>query len=129
MADPDGYSISASILSTIAKFSRYLIDFGLVYVAEAPIYEQNGKFFFTSDQDENGNIPGFDQSKPYQRFKGLGEMSRIQVYDAFYDKTKRRLIKVTPEGLEKAQELVRNLDERKKLLSENGILTNPYNLK
>lgn len=43
----------------------------MVYVAEAPIYEQNGKFFFTSDQDENGKIPGFDQSKPYTRFKGL----------------------------------------------------------
>lgn len=56
-------------------------------------------------------------------------MSRTQVYDAFYDQSKRRLIRVTPEGLERAQELVRNLDERKRLLSENGILTNPYNLK
>lgn len=66
-----GSAITASLLSTLAKFSRYLIEFGLVYVAEAPLYEQNGKFFFTSDQDSNGNIPGFDQSKPYQRFKGL----------------------------------------------------------
>ena len=59
----------------------------------------------------------------------VGELSRTQVYDAFYDQSKRRLIRVTPEGLERAQELVRNLDERKRLLSENGILTNPYNLK
>lgn len=59
----------------------------------------------------------------------VGEMSKYQVYEAFYDKSKRRLIRVTPEGLERAQELVRSIDERKQLLSENGILTNPYNLK
>ena len=59
----------------------------------------------------------------------VGEMSRQQVYDAFYDETKRRLIKVTPEGVEAALDLVRSLDERKKLLTESGILSNPYNLK
>jgi DNA gyrase/topoisomerase IV subunit B len=129
MADPDGASIAASILVALSRFSKYLIEFGFVYVAEAPLYEQNGKFYFTSDQDSTGKIPGFDQSKPYQRFKGLGEMSRQQVYDAFYDETKRRLIKVTPEGVEAALDLVRSLDERKKLLTESGILSNPYNLK
>ena len=71
MADPDGFAICASIISTIIQFSRFLVDFGLIYVAEAPIYEQNGKFFFSSDKDPSGQIPGFDQSKPYQRFKGL----------------------------------------------------------
>lgn len=59
----------------------------------------------------------------------VGEMSQTQIYDAFYDKSKRRLIKVTPEGAENAQELVREVNERKKLLTDNGILTNPYNVK
>lgn len=63
--------ICASLLGTLSKFARFLIDFGMVYVAEAPIYEQGGKYYFTSDQDENGNIPGFNQSKSYTRFKGL----------------------------------------------------------
>jgi DNA gyrase/topoisomerase IV subunit B len=127
-ADPDGAAIAASILSTLGRFSKFLIEFGMVYIIEAPLYEQNGKFYFTSDQ-RNGIIPGFDQTKPYQRFKGLGEMSRTQVYDAFYDGSKRRLTRVTTEGLEAAQELVRSIEERKRLLTENGILTNPYNLK
>ena len=70
-ADPDGASIAASILVALSRFSMYLIEFGFVYVAEAPLYEQNGKFYFTSDVDNTGRIPGFDQSKPYQRFKGL----------------------------------------------------------
>lgn len=59
----------------------------------------------------------------------VGEMSRTQIYDAFYDESKRRLIKVTPEGLERAQDLVRSVDERKRLLTDNGVLTNPYNLR
>lgn len=59
----------------------------------------------------------------------VGEMNANQIYDAFYDKTKRRLIRITSDRLEDALRLVRSIDERKKLLSENGILTNPYNLK
>lgn len=70
-ADPDGAAICASLLCTIGKFMRFLIDFGMVYVIEAPIYEQDNKFFFPSDMDKNGNIAGFDQSKKYTRFKGL----------------------------------------------------------
>ena len=70
-ADPDGAAICASLLSTIGKFMKFLIDFGMVYVIEAPIYEQDGKFFFPSDMDKNGNIIGFDQSRKYTRFKGL----------------------------------------------------------
>lgn len=128
-ADDDGLIIAAVLLSTFSSFSRFLIDFGMIYLSEAPIYKQNGKYFFSSDKDEKGNIPGFDQSKPYQRYKGLGEMNKDEVYDSFFNPSTRRLIRVTPEGLERAQELVRNLDERKRLLTENGILTNPYNLK
>ena len=128
-ADDDGLIIAAVLLSTFSKFSRFLIEFGMVYLSEAPIYKQNGKYFFSSDKDENGLIPGFDQSKPYQRYKGLGEMNKDEVYDSFFNTSTRRLIRVTTEGIEKAQELVRSIDERKRLLTENGILTNPYNLK
>lgn len=59
----------------------------------------------------------------------VGELNKNQVYDAFFDPSKRRLIRVTPEGIERALDLVRSLDERKQLLTDHGILTNPYNLK
>lgn len=59
----------------------------------------------------------------------VGEMNAPQIYDAFFDPSKRRLIKVTPEGIERALDLARSLDERRQLLTDHGILTNPYNLK
>lgn len=128
-ADDDGFIIAAVLIATFAKFARFLIDFGMLYTIESPIYEQSGRYFFPSDKDSEGNIQGFNPSKPYVRFKGLGELNSNQVYDSFYDESKRRLIRITPEGMDKALELVRSIDERKKLLTENGILTNPYNLK
>lgn len=128
-ADDDGAIIAAVLISTFAQFSRFLIDFGMLYLIESPIYEQGGKYFYPSDKMPDGSIQGFNPSKPYTRFKGLGELNKNQVYDAFFDPNKRRLIRVTPEGIECALDLVRSLDERKKLLMDNGILTNPYNLK
>lgn len=52
-----------------------MIDFGLVYICESPIFLQSGKYFYPSDPRIPGTqfCQGMDPSKPYKRFKGLAK--------------------------------------------------------
>ena len=70
-------SIQKGILYTILKFARFMIDFGLVYIAESPIFEQGGKYFYPSDPRIPGSqfCVGMDTSKKFRRFKGLTNWS------------------------------------------------------
>lgn len=71
-ADDDGSVIAATLVGTILTHMTFLIDEGMLFVAESPIYRQNGKYFFPSDIDEKtGKIPGLDLKKTLTRYKGL----------------------------------------------------------
>jgi len=122
-------SIQKGILYTILKFARFMIDFGLVYIAESPIFEQGGKYFYPSDPRIPGSqfCVGMDPNKKFRRFKGLGALEQEDVYYSFYNEQTRRLIRVTPEYADYAMGLVEDINKRKKLLFDKDILTNPYN--
>jgi len=51
------------------------------------------------------------------------------IYDIFFNPNTRRLIQITPEGMEFAMSLTEDIEVRKKLLIDSGILSNPYDLK
>lgn len=57
----------------------------------------------------------------------VGSLDREDVYNAFYDTTKRRLFQVSTDGIDFAMNLVEDINARKKLLYDKGILSNPYN--
>ena len=57
----------------------------------------------------------------------VGALDQQDVYNAFYDVSKRRLFRVTTDGIEISMKLVENIDSRKQLLRDKKILTNPYN--
>ena len=57
----------------------------------------------------------------------VGSLDEDDIYSVFYDETKRRLFQVVPDGMDYAMRLVEDLGTRKQLLTEKGILTNPYN--
>ena len=56
----------------------------------------------------------------------VGSLDGSDVYDSFYNPATRRLIQVTPEGIDYSMRLVEDIDSRKKLLFDKGILSNPY---
>lgn len=56
----------------------------------------------------------------------VGSLDASDIHDVFYDPTKRRLFQVTMDGSDYSMKLVEDISERKKLLFENGILSNPY---
>ena len=66
-------AIQNGLLYAISKFARFLLDFGLVYIAESPIFEQGGKYFYPSDPRQPGTqFPvGLNPNKYFRRFKGL----------------------------------------------------------
>lgn len=112
-ADPAGKFIGALLLGFFSMYLRPWIDEGLVYVLQSPLYRQNGKFFFDD--------VGLDKSKPFTRFKGLGELSKDDVKETLIHN--RRLVKVTSEDLDKALKLIINTNNERKALSvELGIL-------
>ena len=127
-ADPDGEQIKKLILYLFGKFGRFLIDFGMVYQIMSPIFEQGDKKFYPGDPlQDNGIFPiGLDPSKPFFRRKGLGAFNSEDIYDIFYNPATRKLIQVTPDGFDYSMKLTEDIEERKKLLFDAGIITNPY---
>ena len=58
----------------------------------------------------------------------VGSIPKEEVYNAFYNTSTRRLIQITPDGMDYFMSLVEDIDIRKDLLFRSGILGNPYNL-
>ena len=129
-SDEDGLAICKGLIYAFLKFARFIVDFRMLYIAESPIFIQNGKYFYPSDPRIPGTqfCIGMDPSKPFTRHKGLGSLEKQDVRNSFFDESTRRLIQVTTGDMDKAMELVENVDKRKQLLTDNGILTNPFNL-
>lgn len=103
----------------------------MVYILQSPLFEQNGKFFYPGDPLQPGtSLPvGLDSKKGgWHRWKGLGSVGKEFVYDVFYNPATRRLIQVTPDGIDYFLSLVEDIDVRKDLLTQSGILGDPYNL-
>lgn len=136
-SDVDGLAIQKGILYCILKFARFLIDFGMVYICESPIFKQvlkggEIKYYYPSDPDipgTGGFKQGMDMKATTYRFKGLGSLNKGDVYRSFFDENTRRLIRVTPEYADYAMSLVESVENRRNLLINEGTITNPYNFK
>ena len=116
-SDADGGLITSSVLATIAVHMTFLLNLGMVYVAESPFYEQGGKFFFADEFDK------LDKSKPFSRFKGLGEINPNQAHDMFFNKKTRRLIKVIPDGSRRAIKFLEKSAELRRITAQElGVL-------
>lgn len=129
-ADSDGSQICSLILYLFSKYARFLIDLGCVYIVKAPLFEQGGKYWYPGDpMSPDTHLPiGLDEKKPFSRWKGLGSMNSDEVHKAFFNPITRKLIQVTPENISEAMALTEDIEVRKKLLWDAGILTNPFGL-
>ena len=117
------------LLYLFSKYSRFLIEHGLIYIIESPLFEQGGKFYYPGDPTDTNGVPiGININKSFRRFKGLGSIPKEMIYDVFFNPVTRRLIQVTPEGIDYAMSLTEDIEVRKKLLIELGIISNPFNL-
>jgi hypothetical protein len=111
----DGAAIAALLVGMFCYLMTYLVDAGRVYITQAPLYKQNGKYIRPGEEDL------LDREKPFQRFKGLGELNPDEAYDVFFGEH-QKLMQLTTEGLEDTLNLLTSTELKKKLMYEHGIL-------
>lgn len=114
-ADFDGYNIEALVIGALAYLTPEVISSGLLYVAETPLYKQDGKLIYK----EEDLVPG----KKFKRFKGLGSMVPEDLGMAVLDPSTRRLHKVTMNtSREKILDIIVSAYEKKRIMIESGML-------
>ncbi|WNF35113.1 DNA topoisomerase IV subunit B [Bacillaceae bacterium IKA-2] len=130
-ADTDGAHIQVLILTFFYRYMRPLIEAGKVYIALPPLYKASKgsgkKAIVEYAWDELGLKDAMKKvGKGYiiQRYKGLGEMDAIQLWETTMDPDTRTLIRVRLDDVAKAERRITTLmgdkvEPRRKWIEDN----------
>ena len=121
-ADVDGAHIASLLMTFFYQHMPQLIANGHLFIATPPLYKiaLGGKNYYALDDEDKDRIltkvVKGNQKPDISRFKGLGEMSAVQLKETTMDKKNRMLLKVmipsttTEEGKEEAFETRRQVE-------------------
>ncbi len=121
-ADSDGAHIATLLCALFLRHFRPLVLAGHVYVAVPPLFRVDvGKnvYYALGEHDRQGILDRIEaegvRGKPViTRFKGLGEMSPLQLRETTMAPDTRRLVRLTVDGQDGADQLLDMLLARKR---------------
>ncbi len=133
-ADSDGLHIATLLCALFVRHFPALVDAGHVFVAMPPLYriDLGKEVFYALDESEKAAIlrklEGKRGTVNVQRFKGLGEMSPLQLRETTMAPETRRLVQLTREVGDGTMEMMDMLLAKKRSADRKSWLEDYGNL-